>query len=87
MPFGCGLGWTQVGLSIVKWSARWQHVANTSERSMFCGDAALCHISLNICCTIVLLKPVYMMQPVVKLVVVQPVVQPVCIVQTNIQPV
>jgi len=31
-------------LSII-WGAHWRHLANTTEPSMCCGDAALCHIT------------------------------------------
>ena len=35
-------------LAFFIWGARWRHLANTTEPSMFGGDAALCQITLTL---------------------------------------
>jgi len=41
--------WTQE--TITAWrGAHWRHLANTTERSISGGDAALCQITLTTCC-------------------------------------
>jgi len=34
-------------LSIYIWSVQWRHLANTTEPSVCCGDAALCQVTLT----------------------------------------
>jgi len=36
-------------LAFCIWGAHWHHLANTTEPSVCCGDAALRHISLTTC--------------------------------------
>jgi len=45
---GCGLGWAQG--SIIRWDARWRHLANTTEPSMCGGDVASCQTILTTYC-------------------------------------
>ena len=44
---GCGLGWPKE--ACVKWGTHWRNMANTTERPVFGGDAALCQITLSTC--------------------------------------
>jgi len=37
------------GANVPWWEARWCHLANTTEPSVCCGDAALCQIISTIC--------------------------------------
>ena len=41
-------------LAFYIWGAHWRHLANTTEPSMCCGDAALCQITLTTCSTFLL---------------------------------
>jgi len=36
-------------LAFYIWGAHWRHLANTTEPSMYGGDAALCQITLTTC--------------------------------------
>ena len=52
LPIPCTEGmlpW-QPFLALYIWGAHWRHLANTTEPSMFGGDAALCQITLTTCC-------------------------------------
>ena len=40
---------TNVFLAFCICCAHWRHLANTTEPSMWSGDAVLCHITLTIC--------------------------------------
>jgi len=39
-------------LAFCIWGAHWCHLANTTEPSVRCGDAALCQITLTTCCVL-----------------------------------
>jgi len=50
--FAFGL-WTRVDTKKhgIRWGSHWRHVANTTEPSMCCSDAAFCEIILTTCYT------------------------------------
>jgi len=50
MPSGL---WTRVDTKKhgIRWGSHWRHVANTTEPSMCCSDAAFCEIILTTCYT------------------------------------
>ena len=48
----CKYGSTDRETGLLGWTAYWRHLANTSERSVRGGDAALCLITSITCCSI-----------------------------------